>query len=63
MTLSYTAGVARLNELEWLICHETDRSLRRQNITEYNAIYEAIHGRGSTHRGGQGDLSDVRTDH
>ncbi|WP_156378531.1 MULTISPECIES: hypothetical protein [unclassified Rhizobium] len=40
---------SRLDELEWLICNETDRAQRAAAITEYHNLYEEIHGRGSNH--------------
>lgn len=52
----------RLAELEWLICHETDRAIRLQNIREFNNLYEEIHGHGPLNGGGQGDLCAVRAD-
>jgi len=40
---------ARMTELEWLICNETDRQIRSQHIAEFNDLYEELHGRGSFH--------------
>lgn len=51
----------RLAELEWLITHETDRSIRMKNISEYHDLYEELHGPGHHNRVCEGDLSAVRT--
>ena len=52
----------RLAELEWLICHETDRDIRFQNIREFNNLYEEIHGTGRLNGSRESDLCAVRAD-